>query len=118
MTFFMSNSVLDSMKEHISHGIELVSKTFFLKELHCKELFFFFVCLIVCLALLDLFSPLLASPLLFFSPDTNHVSCSDSSYSSIYPGPRINVIKAVLATKTHFSGKVEEGKGSDYINLG
>lgn len=83
MTFFMRNSALDSMKEHISHGIELISKTFFLKGLHCKELFF---CLSHCLSCItDLFSPLLASPLLFFSPDTNHISCSDSSCSPIHP---------------------------------
>lgn len=108
MTFFMSNSALDSMKQHISHGIELISKTFVLKGLHHKELLF--VSLIVFLAFLDPFSPLFASPLLIFSPDTNHVSCSDSSCSPVPPGPRINVTKAVLATKTHFSGKVEEGK--------
>lgn len=67
----MNNSALDSMKEHISHGIGLVSKTFFLKGLHHKELLF--VYFIVFLALPDLFSPLFASPLLIFSPDTNHV---------------------------------------------
>lgn len=115
MTFFLSNSALDSMKQRISHGIELISKTFVLKGLHHKELRF--VSLIVFLAFLDPFSPLFASPPLFFAPDTNHVSCSDPSCSPVHPGPQINITKAVQPQRPISLVKCRKEKGSDYIGL-